>query len=473
MSFVVEGDRVTIAGRTGLTVVVGCALLLLGACAAKPFVNEPLSRWSQAQEQRVAQLAQGGRDSETLVLLAFSGGGTRAAAFAYGVMKELAATTIVTPQGERRLLDEVDVISSVSGGSFPNAYYALYGDRIFEDFEARFLRVDIQSELEKRLFTKSGQLGSGHFGRSDMAAQLYDERLFDGRTFADCYRSGAPLAIINSTDIAAGMRIAFNPTMFGLLCADLDSYPVSRAVAASSAVPGLATPITLQNFAGQCGFDADAWLDPSAARPSLTAIEAQGLRAYLNVSDRPWLHLVDGGISDNLGLRAFYTVLSLEQNPERVLKHLGHENVNQILLISVNAATHHYPEWGRESKPPNAKNVLASVTDVLMSRYTHDTTYIVRNAYKNWSESKSSEGTPLNFEFVDASFAQVTSPLERQRLNDTATSFQLEDHEVDRLIRAGREVLRQSNEYQQFVLRNKGPLATQYSIAFSQSQGDH
>ena len=72
---------------------------------------------------------------------------------------------------------------------------------MFEDFEARFLRADIQSELEKRLFTKSGQLGSSHFGRSDMASQLYDERLFGGKTFADSFRSGAPVPgeLVNQT----------------------------------------------------------------------------------------------------------------------------------------------------------------------------------------------------------------------------------------------------------------------------------
>jgi NTE family protein len=62
-----------------------------------------------------------------LLILAFSGGGTRAAAFAYGVLEELAATPVVLGGRPRRLLDEVDLISAVSGGSFTAAYYGLYG----------------------------------------------------------------------------------------------------------------------------------------------------------------------------------------------------------------------------------------------------------------------------------------------------------------------------------------------------------
>jgi NTE family protein len=219
----------------------------LAACTAQPYLDEPLDKWSAAGQQQVTQTVRGDRDPEVLVMLALSGGGTRASAFAYGVLQELAATTITTSRGERRLLDEVDIISSVSGGSFTNAYFGLYGDRIFEDFEERFLRVPIQSDLKKGVFAPGhwGELSSKNFGRSDMAANLYDEKIFDGKTFADLRRPGAPLIVISSTDIATGMRISFSHEIFDLICADLDKYPISRAVAASSAVPDMATPITL------------------------------------------------------------------------------------------------------------------------------------------------------------------------------------------------------------------------------------
>ncbi len=54
------------------------------------------------------------------------------ASFAYGVLKELSRTQMSTDKSSRPLLHEVDVISSVSGGSFTSAYYTLHGDRIFE-----------------------------------------------------------------------------------------------------------------------------------------------------------------------------------------------------------------------------------------------------------------------------------------------------------------------------------------------------
>src|SRR5256885_16824013 len=96
---------------------------------------------------RFSTLSHAGNSDSLLVLLAFSGGGTRAAALSYGVLEELARTEIVWEGERRRLLDEVDLISSVSGGSFTAAYYALYGDRIFCDFESSFLKRNVQGRL--------------------------------------------------------------------------------------------------------------------------------------------------------------------------------------------------------------------------------------------------------------------------------------------------------------------------------------
>ena len=131
------------------------ALLMTSACASYPR-TKPLQRYDLAAGYRFEQLPPGlrvadeaGQNSDHLfVVLAFSGGGTRAAALSYGVLRQLrdvrfhvdatGAPVACAPAGspkckamERTLLDEVDVISSVSGGSFTAAYLRAQRPRDF------------------------------------------------------------------------------------------------------------------------------------------------------------------------------------------------------------------------------------------------------------------------------------------------------------------------------------------------------
>src|SRR4030043_411073 len=121
-----------------------------------------------------------GNSENLLFYLTFSGGGTRAAALSYGVLEELRKTEVAIDGKKRRLLDEVDGISSASGGSFTAGYYGLFGDRIFEDFESKFLKKNIQGALVLGVLNPFNWLKifSGTFGRSDLSAEYYDKHIF-------------------------------------------------------------------------------------------------------------------------------------------------------------------------------------------------------------------------------------------------------------------------------------------------------
>src|SRR5215470_13829184 len=123
-------------------------LVLLQGCANRP-VNERITRPAPEASYNVAsQIARRpAHDPATLFVLAFSGGGKRAAALSYGVLEELRRTPIVVDGHRRRLLDEVDMIAAVSGGSFTALAYALYGEQLFSEYEPRFLKRDVQGAL--------------------------------------------------------------------------------------------------------------------------------------------------------------------------------------------------------------------------------------------------------------------------------------------------------------------------------------
>lgn len=161
------------------------------------------------------------------VALTFSGGGTRAAAFAYGVLRELGATQIDTGSSRRSLLGEVDLISSVSGGSFTAAAFALNGEVGLSRFEHSFLRWNAEDALKRRgVLTAARWLHvfGGSYGRGDVAADLWNTRVFSGATFQDLIaRHHRPFLLINATDMAAAAPFSFTQEWFGPMCDDLGS----------------------------------------------------------------------------------------------------------------------------------------------------------------------------------------------------------------------------------------------------------
>jgi NTE family protein len=143
---------------------------------------------------------------ELFVCLSFSGGGTRAAAFAHGALLHLSKADI--GRG-RTLLDEVDCIAGISGGAFTAAYYGLFGKAGLETFYDRFLKRNIHVELGWRVVNplNLARLASPYFSRIDLAAELYDETVFDKRTFKDL--PTRPFIILHATSMANGAPFEF------------------------------------------------------------------------------------------------------------------------------------------------------------------------------------------------------------------------------------------------------------------------
>lgn len=297
------------------------ALLLLGGCASTMAPhNGPVHVDLPEGGYRVGLHRRSGVPESLVFGLSFSGGGTRAAALAYGVLEELAHTRVTVDGKEHRVLDLVESISAVSGGSFTAAYYGLFGDRLFADFEEKFLKRNMQHEIASTFFAPTNlfSMSSPYYGRSDVVAEYLDEVLFEGKTFADLEqavrREKRPFVLINATDMARTSRFEFSQDQFDLLCSDLGGYKVSRAVAASSAVPVVFSPVTLSNYAGRCSYRQPDWM-VHALRDRHESVRrytvATDLQSYLDSGKRKYIHLLDGGLSDNLGLRAVLDRLAL------------------------------------------------------------------------------------------------------------------------------------------------------------------
>ena len=240
-----------------------------------------------------------------LVILTLSGGGTRAAALAYGTMEALRDVKLKMGGRSRRLLDEVDVINAVSGGSIVAAYYAVHREGLFRDFEAKFLKRDVERQLRAELLANLPRLAQPQFSRGEVLAEYFDRELFDGATYADLARGNMrPYVVINAAALATGARFPFTQGQFDLLCSDLGSLSVGRAVAASAALPPFFGAITVESYRRflRSGIVAGIASKIDASAPT-RIVRVEEARTYMDRSRRPHVHLVDGGLIDNLGLR--------------------------------------------------------------------------------------------------------------------------------------------------------------------------
>ena len=416
--------------------------LLLAGCATYGRIdNQPLTSAAARQPgYGMSEAASAGRRDDITLVLAFSGGGSRAAALAYGVLLELRDTRIGA-NGDRRLLDEVDAISAVSGGSFTAAYYGLHGDDTFRDFESGFLRRDLTSDVLHRILSPRRWFTPE--GRSDAASTLYDGTIFKGATFADLQRRNGPLIVINASDLEGGIRFAFLQEFFDLLCSDLRSYPLADAVAASSAVPVLFEPVVLQNNSG-CA--APHLPQPAEDSPQLQQV-VKGLRGYADKQQRHYVHLADGGLTDNLGLRAFQETIDLAGGLRPFLRKIGREPNGHVVVVSVDASGKAAEGLGLERRAPSILRAVDIMSDVQLHRYNAATLEQMQDSLQRWAKDVSTPERKVQPRLVTVALRDVVDEAERERLSRISTNFDLEGGQVDALVAAGRALLRANPEF--------------------------
>jgi NTE family protein len=410
-------------------------------CFGFKTVNESLEKYDPAYGYRPSNPQIRRERGTTGIYLAFSGGGTRAAALAYGVMQALHDTVIEEDGETRTMLDEVDTLSGVSGGSFPAAYYGLFEDRIFEEFEPRFLRRNIQGGIIWRAFIPWNAIAllTPWLSRSDIAKGIYHKSVFDEATFQTLTDAKGPMVYINATDLSTGERFTFSQGTFDLICSDLQSFPIAYAVAASSAVPMLLSPISMRNRAGTCGYETPALID-DALKTRLThprRYRAARSFSHLHDTNSRFLHLIDGGISDNLGLRAGIDIIEATGTFADAVKVMKIKMPDELVVISVNAETAPNSSINLSSAAPGFASMMNAVSGGQIRRYNFETLLLTHEMLHSLQREAKDSGHDMQTFMVEVGFARFPDPEDRHYFKHIPTSFKLSDHQVDELIWAG------------------------------------
>jgi NTE family protein len=455
-------------------------LLSAAGCSLNAPMNEPLHSAAGNAEYRLLDVNRSGGAESALVLVALSGGGKRSAAFAFGVLRGMADIPVRPNGAHNTLLDEIDMLAGVSGGSFPAAHFALYGRKSFDTFPEEFLYADIEAYIWGTFLLPWNWdwIFNPLVGTNDRMTWVYDKLMFHGATYADLYRHGRPQVSINATDISFGTPFGFLPQTFDVICSDLASLPVARAVAASNGFPVLFGPITLRNYrAPDCPslspLSPRAWEGAQSDLRRRALIE--NLYRYADARQTPWIHLMDGGISDNLALRVLLNdMLLLDINTDRFAA--GLLPVRRILIITVDGQSAANPSWPRQRMVSGLGQIISAVTSAQIGAYNIETLIAVESAVDDLvgklRRLRCRQGPVIHGyacddvagKIIRVSLSDYPDPELRARLVVIRTGLTLPREQVDALVAAGATMIgRDAGEIAEFL--SPGPLSELASVS--------
>lgn len=439
-----------------VTALIAASLLLGGCSTARPWINAPLDEGESVRYDGLRQIDDPARSPELLVVASFSGGGSRAAALVYAALHELDAVRMTVDGRETTLAREIDVVTGVSGGSIAAAYVAVHGVPGFlEHFGPAFLDVDFGADLVGRVLAPAGwyRLGSSHVGRGNLLADALDARLFHGATFGSLAgMSGRPYLIVGATDISSGAEFDFASDQFALLCSSIDQVPLSFAVAASSAVPLVFTPLTLANHHAACVRGA-ASNDP-IARPEdtpRTRLVLDELDRYADPGKR-FIHLVDGGVSDNLGVRRVVDYVAQTGGIEHVLRMLQAADgriARHIVFINVGSERRSASSLDGQQRTAGTLQVIQALADGGVGRASRATELAFRDAVRGWRETLGRLAAPysdVDVYSIDIDLLSTPDGAVREQARAIPTAFEISARDRETLASVAKATLDASSE---------------------------
>jgi NTE family protein len=233
--------------------------------------------------------------------------------------------------------------------------------------------------------------------------------------------------------------------------------------------------VTINNYGGTCNYELPAWVkvftrSTNPPRPAARAIrELRDIEPYGDSVHRPYLHLVDGGVSDNLGMRGVLDALELLEALHDDGQPTPLDRVRRIIVFIVNSLSSPPTNWDESENPPGTLDILVKATGVPIDHYSYEAVEQLKDIAARWQMARNlralagcstNENTPVcvairppqaEIYAIDVSFAMLPDAAERLYLNEQPTSFALPAEAVDRLRAAAGTIIQASPEFRRLL----------------------
>ena len=163
------------------------------------------------------------------------------------------------------------------------------------------------------------------------------------------------------------------------------------------------------------------------------------MQEFQNSKDRPYIHLVDGGVADNIGMRAVLETFEELAASAAFRGEVGFGVIRRIVLIVVNARSAPRTDWDRSESPPGTVAQLLQASGVPIDRYSFETVetmkdrqeiyawrrelLIARARLAGATEAQAEASVPLpklTLHVMDVSFDEIRRPEGARLLHEPA-----------------------------------------------------
>ena len=455
--------------------VVILALCCVSSCAY-PVRNHPATVISDTHGYQFAKLERRGGD-DTLVIVTMSGGGTRATALGLSVLQGLDG--IALPSGET-LAEEINVVSSVSGGSVTAAYFALSGRDGFKRLKDDFIDKDGMTPLVVGFLNPFGLVlvSTPEYERIDLLIDYLNQQLFDNKTYQTLIdQKRMPFLVLNAADMVEGVPFPFTQRKMDLLCSDLSKMPLATAVAASAAFPVALSPVTLKNYspcAAQKNRWPPAWVSVNIDKPGTAQADSlwydNPSRATLGRTEyayalgadptrkqpKLYIHLLDGGIADNLGVFEPFRMLTTRDTLPTFLGQIDTGAIKKLIFVMVNARSFAPSKLDVTQATPGSFDMLLASISSPIDRATTGTASQLRQllfdefrqlALADPRKEEIYHALAMNTAVISVDFDAIVEEDCRRKFQSIPTTWALDAQQIKAVLQVGGALLGSDPEF--------------------------
>ena len=250
---------------------------------------------------------------------------------------------------------------------------------------------------------------------------------------------------------------------------------LSDAVAASAAVPVVFTPVVVEATSPNCGYQRPEWLQRALEdRNASIRLQAyaRALDSYQHATRPDYVKLLDGGLTDNIGVTGFTLERAAAQTPFGPLAPDEAVRLDTLMFLVVDAGRDSGIDWNRSVYGPKLPDLINAISSTGITASVRDEFDALRLAVTNWHAElvgyrcslppatvRRHRGTTSGWNCRDVSLVvqhlsfDDLEPAERARVNGIATRLSLPTSDIDATIAAGRHVLRSNADVQAAVAR--------------------